>query len=147
MSPKSLSLFYQKSALPSHFHRYRRKWFRPVTMWKQASATTVTNLILLVLVEVSASETPETASTELNPQLSPLSWLLETSTTSIVAPIIAIIEQQRWVQETGLRTSPLTALHDGDRYLVKNYSLGILPTFSLNEFNNQRNRKRDLRKA
>ncbi|MEO0770651.1 MAG: CHAT domain-containing protein, partial [Cyanobacteria bacterium J06649_4] len=39
-----------------------------------------------------------------------------------------------FVMDTGLRTLPIAALHSGDRYLVEDYSLGILPTFSLTDF-------------
>jgi CHAT domain-containing protein len=35
------------------------------------------------------------------------------------------------VMDTGLRTLPVAVLHDGDRYLVESYSLGLLPSFSL----------------
>ncbi|MEL6469572.1 MAG: CHAT domain-containing protein, partial [Cyanobacteria bacterium J06623_4] len=42
-----------------------------------------------------------------------------------------------FVLDTGLRTLPLAALHDGDRYLVESYSLGLLPTFSLTDFDDR----------
>ncbi len=32
---------------------------------------------------------------------------------------------------TGLRSLPMAALHDGDRFLVEKYSLGIIPAFNL----------------
>lgn len=44
------------------------------------------------------------------------------------------IDSLGFVMDTGLRTLPIATLHDGDRYLVENYSLGVLPTFSLTEF-------------
>ena len=44
------------------------------------------------------------------------------------------IESIGFVMDTGLRTLPIAMLHDGDRYLVESYSLGLLPTFSLTDF-------------
>jgi filamentous hemagglutinin family protein len=38
------------------------------------------------------------------------------------------------VMDNGLRSLPMAALHDGQRFLVENYSLGLLPTFSLTDF-------------
>ncbi len=54
----------------------------------------------------------------------------------IVAPIAETLQAQNvdslgFVMDTGLRTLPISALHDGDRYLVENYSLGLLPSLSL----------------
>ena len=58
----------------------------------------------------------------------------------LVRPIHRELEQRQidslgFVMDTGLRTVPLAALHDGDRYLIESYSLGLLPTFSLTDFN------------
>lgn len=39
-----------------------------------------------------------------------------------------------FVMDTGLRTIPIATLHDGEQFLVENYSLGLLPTFSLTDF-------------
>ena len=44
------------------------------------------------------------------------------------------VESLGFVMDNGLRTLPLATLHDGDRFLVENYSLGIMPSFSLTEF-------------
>lgn len=65
----------------------------------------------------------------------------------IVSPVADLLQQQQvqslgFVMDTGLRTLPLAALHDGDRYLVENYSLGILPTFSLTDFSSDRDNLR-----
>ena len=54
----------------------------------------------------------------------------------IVAPVSEMLSAQQitslgFVMDTGLRTMPLSALHDGDRYLVESYSLGLLPSVSL----------------
>jgi len=59
----------------------------------------------------------------------------------VVAPIVSELQEQSveslgFVMDTGLRTLPIAALHSGDRYLVEDYSLGILPTFSLTDFGN-----------
>lgn len=57
----------------------------------------------------------------------------------IVDPIASTLNQHNinslgFVLDTGIRTLPIAALHSGDRYLVEDYSLGILPSFSLTEF-------------
>ncbi|MEL7357027.1 MAG: CHAT domain-containing protein [Cyanobacteria bacterium J06560_6] len=57
----------------------------------------------------------------------------------IVRPIEQTLAQREiesigFVMDTGLRTVPMATLHDGDRYLVESYSLGLLPTFSLTDF-------------
>ncbi len=57
----------------------------------------------------------------------------------IVQPIVQELEKQQigslgFVLDTGLRTLPLAALHSGDRYLIEDYSIGLLPTFSLTDF-------------
>ncbi len=43
------------------------------------------------------------------------------------------------IMDDGLRTLPLAALHDGDKFLVEKYSLGLLPTFSLTDFGLEKN--------
>ncbi|MGB3296805.1 MAG: CHAT domain-containing protein [Phormidesmis sp.] len=57
----------------------------------------------------------------------------------IIEPIEQTLKQENisslgFVMDTGLRTLPVAALYDGDRYLVENYSLGLLPSFSLTNF-------------
>ena len=57
----------------------------------------------------------------------------------IMAPIEHTLKQKNvsslgFVMDTGLRTLPVAVLHDGDRYLVEDYSLGLLPSFSLTDF-------------
>ena len=58
----------------------------------------------------------------------------------IMSPIEQTLESKGidsigFVMDTGLRMLPVAALHDGEHYLVENYSLGLLPTFSLTNFN------------
>ncbi|MEM6449213.1 MAG: CHAT domain-containing protein [Cyanobacteria bacterium P01_D01_bin.105] len=70
----------------------------------------------------------------------------------IMAPIADTLEQQNvqslgFIMDTGLRTLPLATLHDGAHYLVENYSLGILPTLGLTEFENPETKNRDFRNA
>ena len=72
-----------------------------------------------------------TAQRYLKPAQQLYDWMLR--------PIAADLTEQHveslgFVMDTGLRTLPIAALHDGDQYLVENYSLGLLPTFSLTEF-------------
>lgn len=39
--------------------------------------------------------------------------------------------------DTGIRTLPVAALHNGEEFLVERYSLGVIPSFSLTDFNSQ----------
>lgn len=57
----------------------------------------------------------------------------------IVSPLEQTLQQRNvnsigFVMDAGLRMLPVAALHDGEQYLVENYSLGILPTFTLTDF-------------
>ncbi|MFG6094118.1 CHAT domain-containing protein [Leptothoe sp. ISB3NOV94-8A] len=45
------------------------------------------------------------------------------------------IQSLALAMDTGLRTLPVAALHDGNEYLVERYSLGVIPSFSLTDFN------------
>ncbi len=40
-----------------------------------------------------------------------------------------------FVMDTGLRSIPLAALHDGQQYLIENYSVGLMPSLSLTNTN------------
>ena len=68
----------------------------------------------------------------------------------IMRPIAAELEERNieslgFVMDDGLRTLPIAVLHDGNRYLVEDYSLGLLPSFSLTEFKDTDVEKTDLR--
>ena len=70
----------------------------------------------------------------------------------IIRPIAQDLEERGvesigFVMDDGLRTMPIAALHDGDRYLVQDYSLGILPSFSLTEFKNTDSERADFNAA
>ncbi|MEM1252542.1 MAG: CHAT domain-containing protein [Cyanobacteria bacterium P01_H01_bin.21] len=57
-----------------------------------------------------------------------------------IAPIEQELQQQgiqslALAMDTGLRTLPVAALHSGSEFLVERYSLGIIPSFSLTNFN------------
>lgn len=41
------------------------------------------------------------------------------------------IDNLTFIADTGLRTLPLAALHDGEQFLVERYSLGLIPSLSL----------------
>ena len=43
------------------------------------------------------------------------------------------IDSLAFIMDDGLRTVPIAALHDGQRFLIEDYSLGLMPTFSLTE--------------
>ena len=43
------------------------------------------------------------------------------------------IENIAFVMDEGLRTLPVAALHDGERFLVESYSVGLMPSLSLTD--------------
>ena len=56
----------------------------------------------------------------------------------ILAPLELELEEQGietliFCVGSGLRTLPLGVLHDGEKFLVENYSLGLIPAFNLTE--------------
>ena len=70
----------------------------------------------------------------------------------LVRPVAKDIEKENieslgFVMDDGLRTIPIAALHDGDRYLVEDYSVGLLPSFSLTQFENTGIEKTDFATA
>ena len=58
-------------------------------------------------------------------------WIIEPIAQNLVEQGV---ESLGFVMDDGLRMLPIAALHDGDRYLVEDYSVGLLPSFSLTEF-------------
>jgi filamentous hemagglutinin family protein len=56
----------------------------------------------------------------------------------LIAPIRADLEAQgiqhiSFVLDGGLRSLPMAALHSGDRFLIEDYSLGLMPSVSLSD--------------
>ncbi|MBD2666660.1 filamentous hemagglutinin family outer membrane protein [Richelia sinica FACHB-800] len=54
----------------------------------------------------------------------------------IISPIKADLQAQAiqnlvFLPDVGLRSTPLAALHDGERFLVEQYSIGLMPSLSL----------------
>jgi len=54
----------------------------------------------------------------------------------LIAPLEAELEAQGiqnlvFIMDSGLRSLPLAALHDGQRFLVEKYSVGLMPSFSI----------------
>jgi len=54
----------------------------------------------------------------------------------MIEPISEVLQNQDinslgFIMDSGLRTMPMATLHDGESYLINNYSLGVLPSFSL----------------
>ena len=43
------------------------------------------------------------------------------------------IDNISFIMDAGLRSLPFAALHDGEKYLVENYSLGLMPSLSLTD--------------
>ncbi len=59
----------------------------------------------------------------------------------LIAPLEAELQAQNiqnlvFVADAGLRSVPLAALHDGQRFLVERYSLGLMPTLTLTDTRN-----------
>lgn len=60
----------------------------------------------------------------------------------LIAPIASELEAAEidtllFSMDAGLRTIPMPVLHDGEQFLIENYSLSIIPTFSLMNSNYQ----------
>ncbi|MEM9542228.1 MAG: CHAT domain-containing protein [Cyanobacteria bacterium P01_E01_bin.42] len=56
----------------------------------------------------------------------------------IVAPFAEELKRQNidnlaFIMDAGLRSLPVAALHDGDRFLIEDYSLGMMPSLSLTD--------------
>ncbi|MBP0019234.1 MAG: CHAT domain-containing protein [Cyanobacteria bacterium SBLK] len=56
----------------------------------------------------------------------------------IISPFASELERQKidniaFIMDAGLRSLPVAALHDGDRFLVEDYSLGMMPSLSLTD--------------
>lgn len=56
----------------------------------------------------------------------------------LLAPLEADIQRQGiknlvYIADTGLRTIPLAALHDGKNFIVQRYSVGLMPSLSLTD--------------
>ena len=56
----------------------------------------------------------------------------------IVAPLEEELELQEvnniaFVMDAGLRSLPVAALHDGEEFIIQNYSIGLMPTLSLTD--------------
>jgi len=56
----------------------------------------------------------------------------------LVAPLESELQAQKidnvaFILDTGLRTMPIAALHDGKSFLVEKYSLGLMPSLSLTD--------------
>jgi CHAT domain-containing protein len=54
----------------------------------------------------------------------------------IIAPLATVLERQNietliFCLGQGLRSVPMAALHDGDRFLIENYSVDIIPAYNL----------------
>ncbi|EDX78529.1 haemagglutination activity domain protein [Coleofasciculus chthonoplastes PCC 7420] len=61
----------------------------------------------------------------------------------LIAPIASELEAAEidtllFSMDAGLRTIPMPVLHDGEQFLIENYSLSMIPTFSLMNSNYQR---------
>jgi len=72
-----------------------------------------------------------TARQYLEPAQQLYNWLIKPIERDLIAQSV---ESLGFVMDDGLRTLPIAALHNGDRYLVEDYSVGLLPSFSLTEF-------------
>lgn len=56
----------------------------------------------------------------------------------LIAPLVADLELRKvqnlaFVMDDGLRALPVAALHDGQRFLVEKYSLGLMPSINLTD--------------
>ncbi|MEO0430703.1 MAG: CHAT domain-containing protein [Cyanobacteria bacterium J06656_5] len=56
----------------------------------------------------------------------------------LIAPLQAELEAQNidtisFIADTGLRSIPLAALHDGEKFVIENYNIGLMPSLSLTD--------------
>jgi CHAT domain-containing protein len=56
----------------------------------------------------------------------------------LIAPIQPDLEKQNiqnlaFIMDNGLRSLPVAALHDGQKFIVEKYSVGLMPSFSLTD--------------
>ncbi len=56
----------------------------------------------------------------------------------LIAPIESVLQQRdiqtvAFVMDAGLRFIPMAALHDGQRFLIEKYSVGLMPSLSLTD--------------
>lgn len=56
----------------------------------------------------------------------------------IISPFAAELQRQKidniaFIMDAGLRSLPVAALYDGDRFLIEDYSLGMMPSLSLTD--------------
>ncbi|HBE17748.1 MAG TPA: hypothetical protein DEG17_18675 [Cyanobacteria bacterium UBA11149] len=56
----------------------------------------------------------------------------------LIAPLQAELESQKinnlvFIMAPGLRSLPIAALHDGEKFLVEKYSIGLMPSFGLTD--------------
>jgi len=56
----------------------------------------------------------------------------------LVAPLAAELQTQKinnltFLMDTGLRTLPVAALHDGETFIIEDYSLGLMPSLALTD--------------
>lgn len=58
-------------------------------------------------------------------------WLVAPIEAAIAATGSAPVSALAFAMDTGLRTLPLAALHDGNQFLVEKYSVGMLPSLGL----------------
>lgn len=70
----------------------------------------------------------------------------------MIEPIAQDLDHQNidsigFILDTGLRTLPLATLHNGDNYLVEDYSIGLMPTFSLTNFERNEVERGEFRNA
>ncbi|MEM9265643.1 MAG: CHAT domain-containing protein [Cyanobacteria bacterium P01_F01_bin.13] len=60
----------------------------------------------------------------------------------LIAPIQVHLDEQNidtisFVTDAGLRSIPLAALHDGENFIIQNYSIGLMPSLSLTDLTYQ----------
>lgn len=73
---------------------------------------------------------PELGTAHLAPSQQMHDWLIQ--------PLEADLQNQQinnlvFILDTGLRSLPLAALHDGQQYIVERYSIGLMPSLSLSD--------------
>ena len=102
-----------------------------VTRVSEATRAKVLETVKKVRSEITTKDKAENGSKSYLPYAQQLyKWL--------IAPIEPELEKQAiqnmaFIMDSGLRSMPVAVLHDGEKFIVEKYSVGLMPSFSLTD--------------
>lgn len=131
LEPDSAELLLLRSQAPSPSDRLELILITGNGKPIRKSVNTTRAEVTAMAAEFRATVTnPRDAEAYLTPAQKMYQWL--------VAPLESDIEEQGiknlvYIADTGLRTIPFAALHDGKAFIVERYSVGLMPSLSLTD--------------